>query len=230
MRGLRGLDTGLPPFAVVLVAALGATVLVASAAIAVSHGGSPKHRADGTPVTPSSSSPSPSAAAVHGAAAYLVDVASVLPAYRRVPDKLAGTGPMRVADAAAIDNAGRAPTAKQEQALRALGYVGGQSRAWDDGVRTIVGYAYEWRTDNGARAFLRGVEAVHQGRHDAWRTRTPHAAGSCHREGADIVDSVVVQAGRYTFTFAVVRTGSCGEHLLAERIGRAQYDRAAGVV
>lgn len=235
MRGLTTLDGGLPPFAGLLVAALGGTVLAASGAVALNRASDTPRRRGTTPATHAPGSRPPTGGPDGGPSGggipvdYLVDVTAVLPAFQHVPDALAGTGAVGLADAARFNNGGRPATAQQQRAMRDLGYAGGQSRAWDDGVRTVVAYAYEWRTENGARAFLRGVVALHAGRRDAWRPHATGSAGGCYREGKDVVDTAVVQVGRHTFTLAVIRTGSCGEHAVADMIATAQHDRAVAL-
>jgi hypothetical protein len=245
---LSTLDRRLPPFAVVLVAAVCGSVLAASSAVAVSRNTAAPHaaaRGTGGPAggtqspsaTPGpSATPSPSATPAPappkkkpGIADYLVPLDDKVPGYDRVPDSVAGAGPMDLTKAATIDGGGKAPTAAQKALFRRLGFVRGHSRVWDDGTNTVVIMVYEWSTAVMARTYLRAAATVHARKGDAWTPATAHAVGSCRTKGGDAVDGEVLQVGRHTFIVGVLRDGSCRRHEAVAKVSALQLAHAAAL-
>jgi hypothetical protein len=222
---LAPLERRVPARAIGPLALACVAVLTAGSAVAVSRGGDAHPAVRRTAATPSptaspaaSKSPKPL-----GPSDFLVPLDEVLTAYDRVPDKAAGTGPIDLTKAAAIDSGHSRPTAADKKPMKDLGFVRGLSRAWDDGQRTVVVYVYEWGTSASARAFLAGVHAVHVRKGDLWSPSTPHSVGSCLTKDGDAIDSVVTQVGRHTFIVAAIRDGSCRLHTAVEKVAKAQY-------
>jgi hypothetical protein len=223
------LERRLPARALGLVSVACVAVLTAGSAVAVTRGGDTSRPATRrTAATPSpTASPSPTPSPKPSAPVdFLVPLDTKAPAYERVPDKVAGAGPIDLAKAAAIDSGHHTPTAADKKTMKDLGFRRGYSRAWDDGQRTIVVYVYEWSTSASARAFLAGVRVVHERAGDLWTPTTPHSVGSCRISDGDAVDSEVVQVGRHTFIVAAIRDGSCRRHTDVQKVANLQYDFA----
>lgn len=226
------LEGRLPAAASGVVAAACAAVLLAGSVAAVARAGdsAPVRHALATPTPshPSSAAPKPEPkpAPPPTPGELIVPLDTKLPAYVRVTDAVAGTGPIDLTKAAAIDSGHHKPTAADKKTMRDLGFVRGQSRAYDDGQRTVVVYVYEWSTSASARAFLAGVRVVHERKGDLWSPSTPHAVGSCRINDGDAVDSEVLQVGRHTFIVAAIRDGSCRHHTDVLKAAKLQYDYA----
>jgi hypothetical protein len=224
-----------PTAAVALLAAACATVLAAGGAVAVARAGTTGPAAAASPAPRPATKAAPRATKARakakpkrpaGVAGWLVPLDDALPAYERIPDKVAGAGAVDVTKAAVIDSGDETPSAKDKALMRDIGFVRGHSRVWDDGDSTVVVYVYEWRTSAGARAYVQGAGAVHERTHDAWDPSTPNATGSCRAKEGDVIDSEVLHVGRHTFIMAVIRDGTCRTHALILKVAKLQYDHA----
>jgi hypothetical protein len=162
-----------------VLAVLVAAVLGGGIAAAATHGSShptnPQRAAGPTvpPARPSSTSvPSRAATPASPNAPVNVDVFSPSPNWFWVPDAAAGTGPVDIQEAAALDGV----STLSSVGLAQLGFVRGITRQWQSDDTILVDLVYTFRTAAGARAYA--TSTVHARAIDPAFTAVQPAAGS----------------------------------------------------